>query len=425
MTLMPGKKNKAATPALISLSDPSDPSGALLFTDNTKMANFANLFFTNIGPQLASKIVVDNSNYIDNLPQYIHAGEPLLSFDPVTEFELLRLVKKMDTNKASNVPNIASKYFKHCMLCSLPQLTHLYNFVLYSSLIPQFWKSAAVIPIHKSGIPTLITNYRPISLLPQIVKTFEKIIHERLYSFANLNGIITKEQGGFLPKLGTNDTIGKLLGDVYTNINRGEPTLCIFFDLKKAFDTIDHTILLTKLKYMGLQDSALSLLTNYLSNRLQATIINSTTSSNSTMSCGVPQGSTLGPLLFILYINDLPNYIKEVNVKLYADDTVFYINAANIEKANTTMSLAAAKFSEWCSYNKLTINASKSKCMLFSSKLPKIHSELKKHINIRIGNVSLETVSEYKYLGILLDERLLFVKHVNYIISTISNRLLL
>lgn len=178
-----------------------------------------------------------------------------------------------------------------------------------------------------------------------------------------------------------------------------------------------------KLKHMGLKDSVLSLLTNYLANRQQTTIVYGISSDLSSMTCGVPQGSTLGPLLFILYINDLPNYIKDVNVKLYADDTVFDIDAANIKSANTSMNLAAANFNDWCWYNKLTINASKSKCMLFSGEPIRVHNELKTHINILIHIVTLETVSEYKYLGIILDERLSLVKHINYIVSTISNRL--
>lgn len=120
------------------------------------------------------------------------------------------------------------------MLCSLPQHTHLYNIILQSLLIPPFWKRASVVPIFKSGIPSQITNFRSISLLPRIVKTFEKIIHERKYTFAQVNGLITEEQGGFLPKSGTNDTVGKFLGDIYNNINQGAPTLCIFFDLKKS-----------------------------------------------------------------------------------------------------------------------------------------------------------------------------------------------
>lgn len=141
--LMPGKKNRSTSPTPVSLVDPHD----IPFTDNKLMANFANTFFTNIGPQLASNITRDNSDYIKNLSLYINKGDPLLTFDPITETELLRLIKKIDTNKASNIDisNIDTKFFKHCMLCSLPQLTHLYNFVLFSSTIPLFWKSASVI----------------------------------------------------------------------------------------------------------------------------------------------------------------------------------------------------------------------------------------------------------------------------------------
>lgn len=174
---------------------------------------------------------------------------------------------------------------------------------------------------------------------------------------------------------------------------------------------------------MGFNDSVNLLLTNYLSCRQQTTTINGIVSDQAKMSCGVPQGSTLGPLLFIFYINDLSEYITNVNVKLYTDDTVFYINAADINTAISTMNIAAAKISKWCSFNKLTINALKSKCMLFSNKTVKVHNELKSSISISIQNVELETVCEYRYHGIILNERLTFVSHINYIVSIISNRL--
>lgn len=174
---------------------------------------------------------------------------------------------------------------------------------------------------------------------------------------------------------------------------------------------------------MGLDNLTISLLTNYLSNRQQITLINGELSDMSTMICGVPQGSTLGPLLFILYINELPTFIKDVNVKLYADDTVFFINVTEIKSANKIMNAAANRFNDWCSYNKLTINALKSKSMIFSCKPTRLHDQLKNETKIMINNVPLETVHEYKYLSIILDERLTFTKHVNYIISMISNRL--
>lgn len=142
--------------------------------------------------------------------------------------------------------------------------------------------------------------------------------------FLKHTNALCEEQGGFLPVVGTNDTIGKFLSNVYDNINNGHPTLSIFFDLKKAFVTIDHSELLRKLNYLGFCRNSFHLLKDYLSNRTQHTRINGITSEEYPMTCGVPQGSTLGPLLFIFYINDLPIFINGVKIRLYAGDSLFH-----------------------------------------------------------------------------------------------------
>lgn len=347
----------------------------------------------------------------------------MTDFHEITETEVLKLCKAINTNKSLGIAGIEIGFFKDCMLCSIPQVTFLYNMILATNIIPLSWKQASIVPIFKSGLATDISNYRPISLLPQIVKTFVKILHERILNFINENNLMNKEQGGFLPLLGINDTIGEFMGEIYNISNRGEPTLYIFFDLKKAFDTIDHKILLTKLELMGFQGNVFDLLSNYLSYRTHLTKVNGVLSNACNMTCEVPQGSTLGPLLFILYINDLPKCIDNIGIKLYADDT-FYINSIiTIVLANSVMVKVADKFFKWCLYNKLTININKSKCMFFSNKLPRVHNKIKEGINICINSIKLEIVQNYKYLGIILDEHLYFEKHVNYLISIISHRL--
>lgn len=217
-----------------------------------------------------------------------------------------------------------------------------------------------------------------------------------MYNFIEQNKLITEAQGGFLQSLGINDITGKFPGDIYSNINRGEPTLCIFFDLKKAFDMIDHTILLKKLKLMGFTNDVLDLLANYLSNIQQITKLNNALSSPNLATCGVTQRSTLGPLLFILYINDLPSYIPDIKLKLYAN---------LITESVSLMSSAANKFNRWCAFNKLTANIQKSKCILLSNKSTPLHNKQKGSLIVKIGDIKLDVVDDYIYLGVILDDR--------------------
>lgn len=415
---MPGKKDQSDNRGIYITNDQDAEFG-----DNMEMANFANNYFVQFGPSLANLIKSDNHIYLDTLPDLIQCKAPLSCLPAIQEQELARLCRKINVNKASNIEDIQNKFFKDCMLCTIPQICYLYNLIFVTTHIPDSWKSAIVVPIFKAGNTNKISNYRPISSFPQIVKTLEKLIFTRLYDYIEQKDLLSDAQGGFRPRLGINDTIGKFLGDIYDNINKGVATLCIFFDLKKAFDTIDHRILLKKLKLMGFVDDLLDLLKNYLHNRYQITQLNDSQSIPMSVSCGVPQGSTLGPLLFILYINDLPSYIPDIHLKLYADDTVFYTSAPTILEANMVMNTAANKFSEWCGFNKLTINLQKSKCILFSNKKLPSHKAQKDLVSIKIGGIQLDLVDHYKYLGVILDDRLTFHRHVNYLISLISHRL--
>lgn len=192
--LMPGKKDLKDSHSPITVTDNEDGE----FSNESDMADYVNNFFIKVGPDLAGKITSDNSNYLDQLSNS-HPNEVQLSdFPPITENELMKLCKQINISKSSNIDSIEIKFLKDCMLCSAKQVAFLYNLVFKTKFFPLTWKQATIVPIHKNGIKTNITNYRPISLLPQIVKTLEKLIHTRLLTFIEDNDLMNPDQGGFL-----------------------------------------------------------------------------------------------------------------------------------------------------------------------------------------------------------------------------------
>lgn len=178
----------------------------------------------------------------------------------------------LNVNKKSQIENIATKFLYDCMLCCLPELMHLFNLISDSGIFPDVWKHATIVPLFKAGDKKLVENYRPISLLPAIAKLFEKIIHRRIYTFLIETKYLTDAQCGFRPGLGTVDSLSKLLSNFYNNINLNNLCLTLFFDLKKAFDTIDHQILILKLYRLGISGISLDLIQNYLADRKQCCI---------------------------------------------------------------------------------------------------------------------------------------------------------
>lgn len=246
-------------------------------------------------------------------------------------------------------------------------------------------------------------------------------MHSRMIYFILHNNLLCPEQGGFLPGLGTHDTIAKFVYDIYNNIKKGDWTVTIFFDLKKTFDTIDHLILLKKYKHFEFEGKTYNLLENYLRDRTQAVLFNVSISERLPLTHGVPQGSTLGLLVFILYVSDVTQYVTYASMRLYADDTVIYVAANNLN-ATLDLNQAAKQFWLRCEYNKLTVNMLKSKVMLFLNLRHQQHLRYKNQLSIVININRLETVSFYKYLGVFLDEHLNFKEHVMYILGLVARK---
>ena len=246
-----------------------------------------------------------------------------------------------------------------------PILVARLNKCILLGFYPQNLKIARVVPIHKGGDSNDINNYRPISVLSQFNRIFERILANRLLSFFEKYKIITTKQFGFLKKHSTDHAILDLKEFITENLSKRKITAVLFLDLKKAFDTVSHSILLKKLHHYGVRGAAHTLLTSYLSDRKQYTTINGINSTLDNILWGVPQGSVLGPLLFLLYINDLPKS-NDMDSWLFADDTAQGVSSDNFSNLQLLLNQGVAKLQDWLLANQLSVHyAKKTQYILF------------------------------------------------------------
>ena len=390
--VMPGKTSKD----IINLI--SQETGQLL--EDNEVSGMINQYFTGIGAKLASN---NNSIWVADFPR---VDNNIQNWN-VTEEEVLGYLKDIKVHKTSAIDGLSSSVLKDAFIFLSQELTYIYKCSLETGKIPMQWKEAVIVPIPKDGNPTLVENYRPISLLPLPSKILEKIVHRNLIEYLDENNILSDKQGGYRKGCSTVNTIGKLTDDILRDRNVGKETLAVFIDLKKAFDTVHHSILLKKCDRYGIRGKPLIWLENYLSGRRQCTFANNVKSEKLDISYGVPQGSILGPLLFLLYVNEVENVLKECKVLLYADDTVIYLSGQTSKDVNRKMQSDLDRYYEWCHLNRLTLNAKKTKFMCFAN------TYKWKDCKLKINGEKINGVSNYKYLGVVLDDALTYEKFIN------------
>ena len=293
-------------------------------------------------------------------------------------------------------------------------LTVIINQMLKTGIFPDSFKTSKIVPLFKKGDHGLLTNYRPISLLPTISKVFERVIYDQMYLYFNNNNLLADEQFGFRKNHSTEYAAIKLVDHISNEMESGKTLVTLFIDLSKAFDTLSFDILLKKLNYYGIAGVNLKLMANYLRNRKQYVVFNNHNSEITDIRCGVPQGSILGPLFLSICINDLKNASNKCKFLMYADDTTIYFNIEDFDTNNLEAEInkELEQVNTWLKVNKLSLNVGKTKIMIFHGKRKHI-SELK----VLIDGCNIECVSSFNFLGIMLDQGLFWNNHVDLVLK--------
>ena len=295
-----------------------------------------------------------------------------------------------------------------------PVLSKLINRCFIEGVFPKCLKNGVIIPIHKKGDTSNVENFRPITLLPYLSKILEKLVYNRLYNFLTWNNFFTEQQFGFLKNKSTADAILSFTEYQYKVLNDKEFSVNIFVDFAKAFDTVDHAILIKKLERCGVRGLPLKLLTSYLSERSQLVRIKSKFSSEAIVRIGIPQGSVLGCLLFLVFINDLPKYLSNCHTVLFADDTNLCFRGQSLSSTISLCNSELQKFYDWTVANRLTVNYEKTFYMIISTR------NVSNNDDILINRNPISSTDTHKFLGVIIDKNLKFDTHISEISNKIS-----
>ena len=380
-------------------------SQGVITEDSAAIANEFNKFFSEVGENLAKKITIKPDEFRKTLP---HHTAPRLIFKPIQQKELQKIINKMEPKTSSGHDHISNKILKELYPIIQKPLLHVLNRSIINRHVPESWKYAKVVPLHKKGSTKEAGNYRPISLLPTISKVIEKIIEKQTRDHLEQHNLITPQQFGFRPAHETTHAVLKATEYINKAWDRKHIPLAVFCDLKKAFDTVNFNILLSKIEHYNIDATWFR---SYLHNRKQFTTVNGTKSNTRTITCGVPQGSILGPLLFLLYINDLPR-ASHMSTILFADDTTLLTSAKTEEELIEDTNKGLRDIAQWFHANGLTAHPEKTTFMVFNYQNSKALNG-----KICFSQTKLQRIGEgekeesVKFVGILIDDKLSWDKH--------------
>ena len=372
-------------------------------------AEVLNNFFMSVYQQAPNPL----ANLIHTIPNN-QAVLPTMYLSPVTYDEIINIIPSLSNSHAVGYDGINPIIVKSNLPYLANQLTCIFNLSFEQYIFPKQLKKAVVTPIFKSGKSNDPSNYRPISILSIFSKLLEKLFYNRLFNFVTKHHVLHPNQFGFQPNKSTSLAIANVLSTLLNKINSNKHIAFVLFDLKKAFDLINHRLLLTKLQHYGIRGAASRWLSNYLSDRSQIVKCNGVSSSQKLITTGTPQGSILSTLIFILFINDIFQLsLNCIDIFLYADDTAVIISCDSDTELQAQIDLFVCRYLLWCDKNCIVLNPAKSEFLTFNAS--NIHVSVNGHILINPSYV--------KYLGILIDDKLEWKHHVSHVTKVCSQRI--
>ena len=358
----------------------------------------------------AGKLVQDSITKHEDGDPYKHVPkiENKMVFKRVTESQICRIVDNLKAKNSCGVDHISNNFLKQIIHVIKLPLCQIFNMSLNAGMFPNLMKLAKVLPLFKSGDPTIADNYRPILLLPVISKVLEKVVYQCIVSHVEDKNIVYDRQFGFRKRHSTVDAIVNFTGEVLQTFDSPDnKVIALFVDLKKAFDTVSHEILLGKLKKMGIDGIELKWLKSYLENRSQIVCIGNTSSSPAPLKVGMAQGSILSVLLFQLFINDVHKCLRYSMSILYADDTTIFLHGKSLRFLRAKLQSNLNSLSTWLETNQLKLNVSKTKCMVLT------REGLHLSCPLTVNEEEIEFINEFNFLGMLINNQLDFGKHFN------------
>ena len=384
-----------------------------ILTDKKQISEVLNNYFTTIPKEIEEKVVKPKTNFNSYLQ-----NPTLNSFfmTPTTSEEIENKIESLRNNKANGPASIPTKVLKECKHELSKPLEIIINLSFTNGVFPDSLKTSNVKPIFKSGDKSKCTNYRPIALLSNISKIIEKLVHDRIYSFLEKENILYTHQYGFRLNRSTTHTLIYTTETIREACDNDKYACAIYLDLKKAFDTVNHKILLEKLRHYGVRGIANNWFRTFLTGRTQYTTINDSESSILNILFGVPQGSVLGPLLFVLYINDLHNAVKHSLTFHYADDTNLLLISESLKQINSYVNHDLSLITEWLRANRISLNTSKTEIVIFKPN----NKEIKKHLNFRVSGQLIKATDKVKYLGLIFQENLRWDIHMKQLITKLQ-----